>query len=183
MPHGDPNNPQKNPHPVQRYEVIATADAPGSWDSVKGRVFFDVTNENCTPEDKFLGVHEFPRDVTRYVDMTRIDQKTWKGYFYRDYMQDENYYELGPCHWDATGVAVDYVAGGVTFTSSLALGSFPPEGAQATYFRKIDVKKSEEGNPDLVRYGPAQLSSSDPEVIRQPDAHFPITVTIKEVTP
>jgi hypothetical protein len=29
MAHGDPKPPKKNPHSVQRYEVIATPDAPG----------------------------------------------------------------------------------------------------------------------------------------------------------
>jgi hypothetical protein len=36
MTHGDPKNPKKNPHPIKRYEVTATTDAPGPWDAVKG---------------------------------------------------------------------------------------------------------------------------------------------------
>ncbi|MEO8809334.1 MAG: hypothetical protein ABI386_03710 [Rhodanobacter sp.] len=94
MTHGDPKNPKKNPHPVKRYEVIATAHAPGPWDAVSGTVFFDVVNLACTPEDKFLGVHAKPRDVAMDFEMARVDEKTWKGHFYRDAMLDEDYYGL-----------------------------------------------------------------------------------------
>ncbi len=64
MAHGDPKNPRKNPHPAQRYEVIATADAPGPWDSVQGAAFFDVTNVACVPKGAFTGGRNVPTDST-----------------------------------------------------------------------------------------------------------------------
>jgi len=90
--HSDPENPQKNPHPVKRYEVTATADAPGSWDEVSGTAFFDVVSLDCTHENKFLGVHVKPTDIAIEFKMDRVDEKTWKGYFYRDAILDDDYY-------------------------------------------------------------------------------------------
>src|SRR5690348_17229322 len=72
MAHGDPNHPRKNPHPAQRYEVIATAKAPGPWDKVKGYISYEVVSPKCTPEDKFLGVHAMPTDVGLEIEMTRV---------------------------------------------------------------------------------------------------------------
>ena len=124
MSHGDPKNPQKNPHPIRRYEVIATADAPGTWDSVKGYLTYEVANPECTPEDKFLGVHQLPREVGNDIAMTRVDEKTWKGYFYRDFVQDEDYYGLGRCHWDATSLVGVFVVHGETFSSGSVFENF-----------------------------------------------------------
>ncbi|WP_225563045.1 hypothetical protein [Rhodanobacter sp. DHG33] len=49
MTHGDPTNPKKNSHPIKRYEITATTDAPGPWDSVKGYIAYEVTNPECVP--------------------------------------------------------------------------------------------------------------------------------------
>jgi hypothetical protein len=178
MTHGDPKNPKKNPHPVKRYEVIATADAPGPWDSVSGRVFFDVVNLACTPEDKFLGVHAKPQDVAIDFEMTRVDEKTWKGSFYRDAMMDEDYYELGVCHWDATSVSAGFTAQGIDFSSDALMDRFLHKNSQTEYF-----KKSSYGDRNLIGIGTLDFSSNNSEYIKSPNAFFPITVTVKEVTP
>lgn len=178
MTHGDPKNPKKNPHPVKRYEVIATADAPGPWDSVSGTAFFDVVNLKCTPENTFLGVHVKPQDVAIDFEMTRANDRTWKGYFYRDAIQDEDYYGLGVCHWDAISVSAGFAAQGMNFSSGSLLGSFLQKDSQVRYF-----KKNAYGNPALVRYGAQDYSAADTDVIQHPDAYFSITVTVKDVTP
>src|SRR6185437_13829248 len=54
---------QEESAPQQRYEIIATAKAPGPWDKVKGFISYEVVNPQCTPEDKFVGVHAMPTDV------------------------------------------------------------------------------------------------------------------------
>lgn len=176
MNHGDPKNPKKNLHPVARYEVIATTEAPGPWDSVKGTVFFEVVNLECTPEDKFLGVHAKPQDVPIDFEMNRVDEKTWKGYFFRDSMLDEDYYGLGVCHWDSTQVAPVFTAHGEIFSS----GQMVKEALktpQTDYF-----KKSEYWNRALTGDSALVSSAENPEVIQHPDAFFPITVAVKEVT-
>jgi hypothetical protein len=178
MTHGDPKNPKKNPHPVKRYEVTATADAPGPWDSVKGYIGYDVINPECTPEDKFLGVHAMPQDVGQDIEMTKVDDKTWKGYFYRDLIQDEDYYGLGVCHWDATSVGGTFVAHGETFGSGDTLEVLLKKGSQTEYFKKSEyLDHSLTGDQALVS------TAATPEVVQHPDAFFPITVSVKEVVP
>lgn len=177
--HNDPENPQKNPHPVQRYEVTATVDkASGPWDEVSSTTFFNVVSLDCTHENKFLGVHIKPTDVPIEFKMNRMDEKTWKGYFYRDAMLDEDYYGLGVCHWNATSVSVGFTAQGVSFSSGSLFEYFLKKGAQTEYF-----KKSNYGDTSLVRYGTQDYSSLDPDVAKHPDAYFQIAVAVKEVVP
>lgn len=176
MTHGDPTNPKKNPHPVKRYEVTATADAPGPWDSIKGYIAYEVTNLGCVPRGSFTGGQNVPN--TGYdIEMKRVDDKTWRGYFYRDALQDSDYFDLGVCHWDVTSVGTVFVIHGEAFSSSFLLGDFL-KGPQSSYF-----KKSAYGDMTLVRYGAQDYSISDTDVIQHPDAYFPITVTVKEATP
>ncbi|MGB3268479.1 MAG: hypothetical protein WBA65_00835 [Rhodanobacter sp.] len=177
MSHGDPDHPEKNPHPVQRYEIIATAQAPGPWDSVKGYLTYEVVNAECTPENKFLGVHVLPREVGLDIEMTRVDGKTWKGYFYRDFLRDDDYYGLGMCHWDPTSVGGVFVVHGGTFGAGDTLTVLMSKGPQTMYFRKADflARASKDGG-----YG---TTPEDPEVINHAEAYFPITVAVKEVTP
>jgi hypothetical protein len=178
MTHGSPENPEKNPHPVKRYEVTVTADGPGPWDSVKGYINYQVVNPNCTPEDKFLGVHALPRVEGHHIDMTRMGDKTWKGHFYRDFMLDEDYYGLGNCHWDATSVAGVFVAHGEVFGPGSVLEDFLRNGPQTSYF-----KKSEYLDHSLAGDSALDASGDNPEVVQHPDAFFPMTVTVKEATP
>ncbi len=178
MSHGDPKNPKHNPHPVKRYEVIVTADAPGPWDSVKGYLEYKVSNQECTPEDKFLGVHVMPPIVGQDFEMTRIDEKTWKGYFYRDFMQDEDYYGLGYCHWEPSSVGASFVAKGVAFGAGSVFEDFLKNGSQTDYFKKIDY-----GNPGSVRYGALGYSSINPDYVKNPNSFFPIVMTVREIAP
>lgn len=177
MSHGDPDHPDKNPHPVQRYEIIATAEAPGPWDSVKGYLTYDVINQECTPENKFLGVHIMPRDVGLDIEMTRVDEKTWRGYFYRDYLQDDDYHGLGTCHWDVTSVAGVFTVHEKVFGPGSVFQDFLRNGPQTEYFRKSEYE-------DRSRVGRTlSTTPDDPEVIRHPKAYFPMTVAVKEVSP
>lgn len=175
MSHGDPEHPKKNPHPVQRYEVIATADAPGPWDRVTGTVFFDVLNLACTPKDEFIGVHAKPRDVPIDFEMTQTGKDTWVGHFYRDAILDADYYGLGICHWDAASVTPVFVTHGRSFGAPTGLD----EGLKQTqplYFRKMDYT---DHSLDQA-YGTPPY---DPEVAHHPDAFFSIKVTIREIKP
>ena len=178
MTHGDPKKPKKNPHAVQRYEISATAPAPGPWEKVKGYISYEVVNPKCTPEDKFLGVHAMPQDVGVDIEMTRVDENTWRGYFYRDHMLDEDYYGLGVCHWDATSVGSGFIVHGETFGAGDTLEVLLSKGPQTEYF-----KVSEFMDHSLSGDGAWVTSANDPEVARHPDQFFPITIAVKEVTP
>jgi hypothetical protein len=177
MSHGDPDHPDRNPHPVQRYEIIATAEAPGPWDSVKGYLTYEVVNPACTPENKFLGVHIMPQEVGLDIEMTRVDEKTWRGYFYRDYLQDDDYYGLGTCHWDPTSVAGVFVVHGTSFGSGDTLDALLQNGSETEYFKKSEFL---DRSSKIGGYG---TTPDDPAVIRHTEAFFPITVAIKEAVP
>lgn len=175
MTHGDPENPKQNPHPVKRYEVIATAEAPGPWDSVKGYISYEVVNPACTPEDKFLGVHKLPQDVGHDIEMALVGENTWRGYFYRDFMQDEDYYGLNVCHWDTTSVGGVFSVHGEIFGSGDTLEVLVRKGPQTMYFKKSDFL---DRSRTVGGYG---TTPNDPEVTQHPEAFFPITVIVKEV--
>ena len=151
--------------------------APGSWDSVSGTVFFDVINLECTPKDEFLGVHAKPQDVPIDFKMTRVDEKTWKGYFYRDSMLDEDYYGLGVCHWDANGITPVFIVHGRNFGAATNF-SESLKSPQADYFKKIDFL-----DRAPTPYGAPDFSAINPEYQKNPSAFFPITVSIKEAMP
>jgi hypothetical protein len=176
MAHGDPNHPRKNPHPVQRYEIIATAKAPGPWDTVQGYLEYQVTNQSCTPEDKFLGVHAMPQLVGHEFEMTRISEDTWRGYFYRDYLQDEDYYGLGACHWGPASVSAVFLVHGQGFDPGATFEDFIRNDTQTSYFKVSEFA-------DHSRTGEEAwlTTSDDPAVAQHPEAFFPITVSVKEV--
>lgn len=166
-----------NPHPVKRYEVIATSQAPGPWDSVVGTVFFDVVNKDCVPRQSFTGSQDVP-SASIHFEMSRMKGDSWVGYFYRDALVDDDYFELGTCQWDATSVAPTFTIGGERFGAPTWLSDALHEGPQVTYFKKSTYR-----DPSLVRYGSPAYSPARPEYRRDPDAFFPIDVSVKETAP
>ncbi|PPU92358.1 hypothetical protein XalbCFBP2523_11790 [Xanthomonas albilineans] len=166
-----------NPHPVKRYEVIATSHAPGPWDTIKAYIGYDVINEKCVPLAPFLGVRQTP-NTQLDVPMTQVNDHTWKGYFYRDALLDEDYFKLGVCHWDATGVGISAIAKGVRFNWGGMLVELLRESQETYYF-----KKSAYGNQSFVEYGTETLTGEDDEVVQHPDAHFQVTISVKEAKP
>lgn len=174
MAHGDPNHPKKNPHPVQRYEIIATAKAPGPWNSVKGYVSFKVTNPDCVPQDSFTGARNVP-NVNFDFEMTRTGPETWTGHFYRDTLQDEDFFGRGVCKWGLSTVGAEFIAHGTSFTSSGLLDTFINHGPKAAYFKKSEFLNST-GNGE----GALGFSSDNPLYTANPKAFFPITVTVEE---
>ncbi|WP_254459000.1 hypothetical protein [Xanthomonas sacchari] len=165
-----------NPHPVKRYEIIATSHAPGLWDSFKGAyIGYDVINKKCVPMIPVIGEQHVP-NTGLDIPMVQVDDHTWKGYFYRDALLDEDYFNLGVCHWDVTSVGVSAIGKGVKFGWGGLLEKILREGGGKSYF-----KKSSYGDPALVPYGALEFHADDPEVLQDPDAYFPVTITVKEV--
>lgn len=177
MTHGDPKHPKKNLYPVKRYELTATADAPGPWDSVKGYIEYEVSNRECVPRDSFTGGQNVP-NVDFGFEMTRVNEKTWKGYFYEDLLQDEDYFGLGVCRWSITTVGPQFIVHGESFTSGDALSVLLRKGRETEYFRKKDFT-----DQSFTGDGALPYSDKNPKYIDNPAAFFPITVTVKEVTP
>jgi hypothetical protein len=165
-----------NRHPVKRYEIIATSHAPGPWDSFEGAyIGYDVVNTKCVPMIPFLGAQHVPNTGLK-VPMARVGDHTWRGYFYRDALQDEDYFKLGICHWDVTSVGVSAKGKGVMFGWGGLLDEVLRDGIGSRYF-----KKSAYGNPSLVPYGALELNGDDPEVLENPDAYFLVTIAVREV--
>ena len=177
MAHGDPEHPKKNPHPVQRYEVIATADAPGPWDSVKGYVSFKVTNLDCVPQDSFTGARNVPNTDFAF-EMMRTGPKTWMGHFYRDALQDEDIFGQGVCKWNVSTVGAEFIVHGKSFTSSDLLTALVNHGSEAAYFKKSDFSNSASN-----REAALGVSPNNPLYTANPEAFFPITVTVEATKP
>lgn len=167
-----------NPHPVKRYEVIATSHAPGPWDAFEGAyIGYDVVNKKCVPMIPFIGQQQVP-NTGLDVPMTRVDDHTWKGYFYRDALQDEDYFKLGVCHWDVTSVSASAIAQGLRFAWSGSMEKILREGGGTRYFKKVA-----HGDKSLVPYGAQDFDPADPEVLQHPDAYFSVTLAVREAQP
>ncbi|CBA15585.1 hypothetical protein [Xanthomonas albilineans] len=166
-----------NPHPVKRYEVIATSHAPGPWDTIKAYIGYDVINEKCVPMMPFVGVRQTP-NTGLDVPMTQVDDHTWKGYFYRDALLDEDYFKLGLCHWDVTSVGVSARVKGVTFGWGGMLVELLHDSPETSYF-----KKSVYGDTSFAPYGAPDYSPLRPEYKQSPSDFFPVTIAVKEAKP
>lgn len=162
-----------NPHPVQRYELTATVDAPGPFDSVTGYVSYDVTNVECVPRDAWEGARNVPSS-SRSFEMTRVDAHTWKGYFYRDLLRDEDYFGLGVCHWDLTNALPVFAVHDEKFNPAATFAELLA-GPQVRHFSKADFF-----NRSLRDGGAMGYSDADENVKRTPDHYFSISVTVKE---
>ncbi|WP_200893912.1 hypothetical protein [Xanthomonas sp. GPE 39] len=163
-----------NPHPVKRYEVIATSHAPGPWDSIKAYIGYDVINPKCVPMIPFIGEQHMP-NTGLYIPMARVDDHTWKGYFYRDALLDEDYFKLGVCHWDVTSVGISAIAKGVRFNWSGMLQELLHDSPETSYFKKIVY-----GDTSFSPYGAPNYSALRPEYKESQGDFFPVTIAVKE---
>ncbi|MGH8152894.1 MAG: hypothetical protein ACREPF_09205 [Rhodanobacteraceae bacterium] len=111
---GDPKHPELNPHPQQRYAVTATVEAPGPFDSVHGRLVYEISNRDCVPKDPLTGGQNVPSYTTAF-ELARVDGHTYRGYFYRDLLRGGDYFGLGMCHWEIMNAGADLVVHGLTF--------------------------------------------------------------------
>ncbi|HEL3159575.1 TPA: hypothetical protein UMF67_003334 [Stenotrophomonas maltophilia] len=94
-----------NPAPKQAYELVLTLkDAPGPFAVVEGVAQYDVSNyADC---GRILPATGTAGRITSQepVELRKVGENEYRGTFYRDRMQDEEYYGRGTCHWALTGV-------------------------------------------------------------------------------
>jgi hypothetical protein len=169
-----------NPHPVQRYELTATVDAPGPFDSVTGYVSYDVTNVECVPKDAWEGARNVP-STSRSFELTRVDAHTWKGHFYRDLLRDEDYFGLGVCHWDVGTVSPAFVVHEQSFNSGLMLTEMLSGQPGTRYFKVetfFDRSLTNNNAGSALSWSP-----QDEDVKAHPKRFFPITARVTEVKP
>ncbi|WP_161801741.1 hypothetical protein [Stenotrophomonas maltophilia] len=94
-----------NPAPKQAYELVLTLkDAPGPFAVVEGVAQYDVSNyEDC---GRIIWSTGTAGRITSQepVELRRTGENEYRGMFYLDRMQDQDYYDRGTCHWTLTGV-------------------------------------------------------------------------------
>lgn len=169
-----------NPHPTQRYELIATVDSPGEFDSVEGYLSYEVTNVECVPKNPIVGARNVPNTSRGFV-LTRVDAHTWKGSFYRDLLQDEDYFGLGVCHWDIGTVSPIFVVHGQGFSPGLMLKEVVSGQTYTRYFRTKDFFDRSINNENA---GAALSWPSEAEDVRvHPEQFFPIAASVRRMTP
>lgn len=170
-----------NPHPVQRYELTVTVDAPGPWDNIVGDVSYDISNEKCLRHNDFEGVYMRPGSVGREFALTKVDAHTYRGYFYRDALEGGDYYGKGICHWDVSAAGPIFTVHGLSFAPDVSFDIYKEnfgdelDGSTATYW----LSKKDFFDHSLKRsnYGQGTMSTVD-------EGHggwFSVAITVREV--
>ena len=173
-----------NPAPKQAYELVLTLkDAPGPFAIVEGVAQYDVSNyEDC---GRIIWSTGTASRITSQepVELRRVGENEYRGTFYLDRMQDQDYYDRGTCHWTLTGVgAMLHATNGEADTRFL------------TYVNK---ERMDAGSP-LTLYYPktayprAELAANfpasgkeDPSAYREDlrNALFSSTTTVQKLVP
>lgn len=122
---------KSNPHPVQRYELTVTVDAPGPWDKITGTAIYDISNEQCIRYNDFEGVYMRPATVGRDFVLTKVGAHTYRGYFYRDALEGGDYYGKGLCHWDVVAVGPTFVVHALTFVPRVSFDTNRAQSGEA----------------------------------------------------
>jgi hypothetical protein len=133
----------------------------------------------CAPDDWYEDGWRVPVLNTN-IEMTRVDEKTWKGYFFKDLLLDEDYFGKGICHWNADRVTINFIAHDEIYRVT---ASSDPNG-QLDYMTETSYfEKSSYLNRALNGQSEIGLSSYNDLVTDHPDKYIPITVSVKEATP
>lgn len=163
-----------NAHPKMRYEITLTIkDAPGLFDSVTGSALYEVTNEKCSPFSKFMGIYRPPSIQDNQLLVTQVSDHEYVVTTYLDLMKDEDYYDLGVCHWAMNQVIFRLKAGGAEFIASILRDEIISQQPTTIYLLKeayLHRAEHSSGNSMLLN-----------DMVRQhPDRFFPVTLTARE---
>jgi hypothetical protein len=170
-----------NPNPRQKYEVIVTSAAPGPWDSVQGYVGYTVTNVKCVPQLPLEGAREVPNTGRKFKLSSTDGGKTWIGYFYRDAIEDADYFGLGVCHWDIESVGPSFYVHSEVFGPGVGLQEMLVSKTYTSYFKKVEF--FHKGLGGGASGWPTDDEEARREVAADPDAFFPMTITVREINP
>ncbi|MDV3435109.1 hypothetical protein R1H25_06545 [Stenotrophomonas sp. C2852] len=173
-----------NHAPKQAYELVLTLrDAPGPFAIVEGVAQYDVSNyADC---GRILPATGTAGRITSQEPVTlhRVGENEYRGTFYLDRMQDEDYYGRGACHWTLTGVgAMLRATNGEADTRFLTFvdREHMDAGSPLTrYYPRADYPRIEE----ITGYGAS--GEEDPSSYRADlrNALFSTTTTVQKLVP
>ncbi|MHB1057825.1 MAG: hypothetical protein ACYC0F_08085 [Rhodanobacter sp.] len=155
---------KQNPQPKMRYAITLTIqDAPGPFDSIGGFVQYKVSNGHCVPLTPISGA-TLPPESRVPISFTRVSDKLYKGVIYTDLMQDEDYYNMGVCHWSVVAVSADLKIKAATLSPAIFHDDIVAQKSVNTYFVNNDYfdtntangkERVVSGSPNRAYYLPA----------------------------
>ncbi|PZS81729.1 hypothetical protein A7X84_12310 [Stenotrophomonas maltophilia] len=173
-----------NPAPKQAYELVLTLkDAPGPFAVAEGVAQYDVSNyEDCgrvLPATGTAGRITSQEPVTLH----KVSENEYRGTFYPDRMQDQDYYDRGTCHWTLTGVGAMLRAtngeGDTRFLTYVNKERMDAGSPLTLYYPKIAYPRAE-----LAANFPAS-GKEDPSAYKEElrNALFSSTTTVQKLVP
>lgn len=170
-----------NPHPKMRYDITLTIEnAPGPFDSVEGRMQYEVRNPECVPESGIpvMNPMRLPPKASPRITFQKLADGTYQGTIFADYFLDENYFGLGTCHWSLIAITTELKINKLSMVSHLMPEPLFAERAVTTYFARKDYLS----NDTIERFsiGATAPSKYPPEL---QDGIFSVTLTPKEIIP
>ena len=167
---------KKNPHPKMRYEVTLTIDKPpGPFDSITGFVSYEVINKECVP---VTGAPMNPLRIPPMEDpeftFTKVADNVYKTTVYADYFQDEDYFNLGVCHWSLMAVTARLKINKLTMTPDLFAEDLFSQKSATRYFVRQDYLANDTEGSSIGRLDPNNYPAD-----RQKDV-FGVTLSAKE---
>ncbi len=173
-----------NPSPQQGYELVLTLkDAPGPFAVVEGVAQYDVSNhKDC---GRVLWATGTASRITSQepIALRQVGENEYRGTFYLDRMQDEDYYGRGVCHWTLTGVGAMLRATGDTantrFLTFLKKDRVDAGSPLTLHYPKIAYPRAE-----LAANYPASGKENPSEYKEElRDALFSTTTTVQKLAP
>lgn len=173
-----------NPSPQQGYELVLTLkDAPGPFAVVEGVAQYDARNYaacgQIVPATGTAGRITSPEPIA----LRQVGENEYRGTFYLDRMQDEDYYGRGVCHWTLTGVGAMLRATGDTantrFLTFLSKDRVDAGSPLSLHYPKVAYPRAE-----LAANYPASGKENPSEYKEElRDALFSITTTVQKLAP
>lgn len=103
--------PKNNPAPSRSHEIAWRFEAPpGPVRSMDARADYEVENIDCVPIDyeRALGGVRLPPHHSVRLELRQATNGELSVIVYRDALQAEDYFHLGPCHWELRNVVVEF---------------------------------------------------------------------------